>query len=162
MKANQYQMIKYYISISKYLKWIKIARKRSKWQQKVKKLILIEGQLFHEKKRYQPTLVVQKHQIAAILYIVYDHSTRGHRGPESMSQKIRQAYYWEMIYEDCKRYIQTCRVCQFQSKSQKNNELYLIPIGKLQERIGIDLVGLLPIIKRENKYIVICIDYMMK
>ncbi len=60
--------------------------------------------------------------------MVHDHSTGGHRDPGSMSQKIWQAYYWKIIYEDCKRHVQTCRACQFQGKSKKNNELHLIPV----------------------------------
>ena len=73
MEVNQYQVIKNYILISDYSKWIKTAEEKSKWKQKVKKFILIERQLFHIKKKGQPTLVMQKHQIAAILYIVYNH-----------------------------------------------------------------------------------------
>jgi len=74
-------------------------------------MILIEGQLFHEKKKSQPILVVQKYQIAAILYMVYDYPIRGYRSSGSMSQKIRQAYYWKTVYEDCKKQVQTCRAC---------------------------------------------------
>jgi len=58
--------------------------------------------------------------------------------------------------------VQIYKACQFQSKSQKNNELHLIPIGEPWKRIGIDIVGLLPVTERENKYIVTCIDYMTK
>ncbi len=58
--------------------------------------------------------------------------------------------------------MQTCRACQFQDKSQRNNKLHSIPIGESWERIGIDIVGLLLITERGNKYIVICIDYMTK
>ncbi len=65
------------------------------------------------------------------MYIVYDHLTEGYRGPESMSQKIRQTYYWEMVYKDCKRYMQTCKACQFQEKPQKNNKLHPISVREL-------------------------------
>ena len=58
--------------------------------------------------------------------------------------------------------MQTCRVCQFQGKSQKNNKLYLIPIRELWEQIGIDIIGSFLVTKRGNKYIVTYINYMMK
>jgi len=58
--------------------------------------------------------------------------------------------------------MQTCKACQFQEKPQRNNELHLIPIRKPWKRIEIDIVRPLPITKRGNKYIVTCIDYMMK
>ncbi len=58
--------------------------------------------------------------------------------------------------------MQTCRICQFQSKLQKNNELYPIPIGELQKQIEIDIVRSFLIIEKENRYIIIYIDYMIK
>ncbi len=94
--------------------------------------------------------------------MIHDHPIGRHRGSESINQKIQQEYYWKTVYEDCKKHVQICRVCQFQDKSQKNNELYPISIKELWERIGIDIVGLLPITERENRYIVTCIDYMTK
>ena len=93
---------------------------------------------------------------------VHDHPTGGHRGPGSISQKIRQMYYWETIFEDCKRHVQTYRTCQFQGKPKKNNELHPIPIGEPWKRIRIDIVGPLPVTERGNKYIVTCIDYLTK
>src|SRR6266498_1466224 len=111
MEANRYQAIKQYLSTSKYLRWIKTAGEKSKWQHKCDKIIVIEEQLFHKEKRGQPTLVVQQHQVAAILYMVHDHPTGRHRGLGSMSQKIRQMYYWETIFENCKQYVQMCRAC---------------------------------------------------
>ncbi len=79
-----------------------------------------------------------------------------------MSQKIHQAYYWKIVYEDCKRHVQTCRACQFQGKPQRNNKLHSIPVRKPWKRIGIDIVESLSIIERGNKYIITCIDYMTK
>jgi len=67
---------------------MKIAGKKSKWWQKVKKLILLKRQLFHEEKKDQSILVVQKYQVAAILYMVYDYPIKGYWGLESISQKI--------------------------------------------------------------------------
>ncbi len=67
-----------------------------------------------------------------------------------------------MVYEDCRRYVQTCRACQFQDKPQKNNKLHPIPVGESWEWIGIDIVRPLLVTERENKYIVICINYMTK
>jgi len=85
MKANQYQVIKYYILSFEYSKAIKTVRKKLKCQQKDKKFILLEGQLFHEEKKGQPILVVQKHQVVTILYMVHDHLIGKHRGSGSMS-----------------------------------------------------------------------------
>ncbi len=41
--------------------------------------------------------------------------------------------------------MKTCRECQFQGSAKKNNELHPIPVGGPWDRIGIDIVGLLPV-----------------
>ncbi len=71
-------MIKYYIILSEYLKWIKTAEEKAKWWQKVKKFILLKGQLFYEKKKGQLTLVMQTYQVVIILYMIHNHPTGGH------------------------------------------------------------------------------------
>ena len=43
-----------------------------------------------------------------------------------------------------------------------NNILYLIELKVPFQRIGIDIVGSLTIIKKENRYIVIAMDYFTK
>ena len=58
--------------------------------------------------------------------------------------------------------MKTCRECQFQGNPKKNNELHPIPVGRPWDRIGIDIVELLPVTERSNRYIVMCIDYMTK
>ncbi len=94
--------------------------------------------------------------------MMHDHPLGAHRGASIMAQKIRKRYYWETVYQDCKKHVKTYKECQFQGSSKKNNELYSIPVGGSQNRIDIDIVGLLPITEQGNKYIVTCIDYMIK
>ncbi len=96
------------------------------------------------------------------MYMMYDHPLGAHRGAGTMAQKIRERYYWETVYQDCKEHVKTCRECQFQGSAKKNNELHPIPVGGPWDRIGIDIVGPLPVTERGNRYIVTCIDYMTK
>ncbi len=93
---------------------------------------------------------------------MHNHPLETHKGAGIMAQKIRERYYWETVYQDCKEYMKTCRECQFQGSLKKNNKLHPILVGGLWKRIGIDIVELLPVIERENRYIVMCIDYMIK
>ena len=58
--------------------------------------------------------------------------------------------------------MKTCRECQFQVNSKKNNKLHPIPVEGPWDRIGVDIVGPLPVTEWGNRYIVICIDYMTK
>jgi len=58
--------------------------------------------------------------------------------------------------------VKTYRKYQFQDISKKNNKLYFISVRGSWNRINIDIIGSLPVIEWENKYIVTCIDYMIK
>ena len=66
------------------------------------------------------------------------------------------------MYEDIRRYVQTCDTYQRRGNPKANNILYLIKPKVLFQRIGIDIVGLLTITKKENRYIMIAMDYFTK
>ena len=76
MEANQYQAIKYHLLMSKYPKQMKTAEEKAKQWYKAKRFIIVESQLFHEKKKGQVILVVQRYQIATILYMIHDYLIR--------------------------------------------------------------------------------------
>ena len=77
--------------------------------------------------------------------MIYDHFLGAHREAGTMAQKIKERYYWKTVYQDYKEYVKTCKKYQFQGNPKKNNELHSILIGKSQDRIGIDIVGPLPV-----------------
>src|SRR6266540_1414801 len=64
--------------------------------------------------------------------------------------------------DDIKSYIQTCDQCQRRKKITDENELHSIKIKEPFYQWGIDIVGLLTETSRENKYIVVAIDYFTK
>ena len=49
------------------------------------------------------------------------------------------------MYRDIKEYVRTCEECQKRLKSKRKEPLHPIQVGRAFERIGIDLVGPLPI-----------------
>ncbi len=79
------------------------------------------------------------------MYMMHDHPLGVHREAGIMAQKIRERYYWKIVYQDCKEHVKTYKECQFQGSSKKNNELHSIPVGRPWERISIDIVGLLSV-----------------
>src|SRR6266498_482538 len=66
------------------------------------------------------------------------------------------------MYKDIRGYVQTCDACQRRGNSRANNILHLIELKVPFQRIGIDIVGLLIITKKGNRYIVTVIDYFTK
>ncbi len=66
------------------------------------------------------------------------------------------------MYEDIRRYVQTCDACQRRGNPKVNNILYLIKLKASFQRIEINIVELLTIIKKRNRYIVTAMDYFTK
>ncbi len=66
------------------------------------------------------------------------------------------------MFEDIRNYVKTCDDCQRRGRLQKNNIIHPISAKAPFQRIGIDIVGLLPITRRGNHYIVMAMDYFTK
>ncbi len=64
--------------------------------------------------------------------------------------------------KDVDRYIQAYYQCQMKKLMQRINELHLISLSRLFNRWGIDVVRLLPIIPKENQYIIMVVKYLSK
>ena len=65
------------------------------------------------------------------------------------------------MYEDIRGYVQTYNTCQRRGNPKVNNILHLIKLKAPFQRIGIDIVELLTITKKRNRYIVIAMDLGM-
>ena len=65
------------------------------------------------------------------MYMMHDYLSGTYRGAGTMAYKIRERYYWKIVYQDCKKHMKTCRECQFQENLKKNNELHPISVGGL-------------------------------
>ncbi len=81
---------------------------------------------------------------------------------ERIFQQVQERYYWSKIYEDIRGYVQTCNACQRRGNPKANNILHPIELKVLFQRIGIDIIGLLTITKKGNRYIVTAMDYFTK
>ena len=66
------------------------------------------------------------------------------------------------MYKDVQNYVRSCEVCQKRGKSKRKEPLHPIQVGRAFERIGIDLVGPLPITNRNNRYIIVATDYLTR
>ena len=88
----------------------------------------------------------------------YNDLTVAHTSKEKMIEKLKKRFYWPQMFEDIRKYTQSCDSCQRRGKASRIEPLHPIPIGQPFHRIGIDYVGpLLPSSKR-NKYIIVAMD----
>src|SRR6266498_2776002 len=97
-----------------------------------------------------------------ILSLVHEHPLSEHFRLEATLTKLKERYYWPKMKYDIKSYIQTYDQYQRRGKTTDENELHSIKIKEPFYQWGIDIVGSLTETSRENKYIVIAIDYFTK
>src|SRR6185437_14262337 len=116
----------------------------------------------NQKDPEHPLRVIKWTEVEPILYMMHKHPTAGHLGTDAMYYKIAERYYWDQMYRDIKEYVKTCEECQKRQKGKRSEPLYPIQVGRAFERIGIDLVGPLPITKQNNRYIIVATDYLTR
>ena len=64
--------------------------------------------------------------------------------------------------KDVNQYIAACYQCQMKKPMQKINELHPISPSRLFDRWGVDVVELLPITLKGNRYIIVTVKYLFK
>jgi IS30 family transposase len=106
--------------------------------------------------------VLQEHEVEPVLYMLHNHPIGGHLGVDIVFNKVRNLYYWPQMYDDIKDYIRSCDSCQRRGRKRNIEPLQPIPVGEPFSKIGIDIVGPLPLTENGNKYIVVATDYMTK
>src|SRR6266498_5090706 len=106
--------------------------------------------------------VLKRNEMEFILSLSHEHPLSGYFELEATLTKLKERYYWPKMKNDVKSYIQTCDQCQKCGKITDENELYSIKIKEPFYQWGIDIVGPLTETSRENKYIVVAINYFTK
>jgi hypothetical protein len=125
----------------------------------------LKHKLLYKKNRKdsdKPLRVIKWTEVEPVLYMMHSHPTAGHLGTDAMYYKIIERYYWDQMYRDIRNYVNSCETCQKRGKSKRKEPLHPIQVGRAFERIGIDLVGPLPITNQNNRYIIVATDYLTR
>src|ERR1043165_5746986 len=112
---------------------------------------LIKNNKLYIRRKDKILRIIPRYELEEIMRLYHDHETAAHFGKETTYDKVKNKYYWPTIKSDVKIYVKTYDQCQRKGKSTMKNELHLIKISELFQRIGIDIVGPLPVTKRRNK-----------
>jgi hypothetical protein len=71
-------------------------------------------------------------------------------------------YFWPNMGDDIKAYIKSCDTCQRRQRPMKTEPLHPLKVGQPFDRLGMDIVGPLPLTKNGNQYIVVATEYLTK
>ncbi|GBC33666.2 putative integrase core domain protein [Rhizophagus irregularis DAOM 181602=DAOM 197198] len=106
--------------------------------------------------------IIRRHEFEGLMYIAHDHELAGHFGIDATYNRIKDRYYWKGMRKDVEAYVKSCNSCQRRGKPMGKHELNVIKVIKPFYQIGIDVVGPLSVMKRNNRYIVTAMDYFTK
>lgn len=126
--------------------------------------IVLENNLYKKNKLNpnRPFKVVKEDEVDSILYNTHSDPLAGHFSIEETFRRIKLRYYWPQMFDSIRKYIRTCDACQKRGKNERHEPLHPIKIGEPFERLGMDIVGPLPVTARGNKYIVVATEYLTK
>jgi transposase InsO family protein len=88
-----------------------------------------------------------------------------HLGESKTYGKISAKYYWNGMFNDIKKYVQSCQHCASRKTTYHHRQ---VPIGSLPipkqpfEALGIDVLGPLPQTRLGNRYILVVTDYFTR
>lgn len=110
-------------------------------------------------------LVVPKRQRADLLLEYHDSPLSGHLGGFKTLRRMKEFYYWPGMAADVARYVARCSTCL------QNKPLQQLPAGLMGNQktvdepwqlVSADLMGPLPLSSKQNRYILVVVDYFTK
>ncbi|CDS36977.2 RNA directed DNA polymerase reverse transcriptase [Echinococcus multilocularis] len=132
------------------------------WQE-WSRLSLEDEILWYQEGAHSPKrLVVPGSLVQAVLQEL--HEQLGHVGEKKMLDASNKRYWWPSLTLDVRDFCRTCTTCSGFKNPQPTAIAHLqpMPTGFPGERVGINIMGPLPPTKRENRYILVMVDYFTK
>jgi hypothetical protein len=122
------------------------------------------GLLYKKNRRNEqrPQRVVKPSEVATILYNFHEDPLAGHFGFNETFRAISERYFWPDMGNDIKAHIQSCDTCQRRKRPIRTEPLHPLKVGQPFDRLGMDIVGPLPLTKNGNQYIVVATEYLTK
>jgi len=114
-----------------------------------------DGLLYHIKKILGQTfsqLCLPKSRRGQVLELAHD-TFGGHLGEKRIRERIRLSFTWPSLTSDCKRYCQTCTVCQKRARTTYRDRVPITPIPRAEAPFThwfVDCLG--PILNQKIKY----------
>ena len=126
-------------------------QKRS-FKAKARHYLLINGLLYKKNRRnpQRPLRVIKLSKVEMILYSFHEDLLAGHFGFNETYRAISERYFWPQMGDDIKKYVRSCDICQKRQKPVRTEPLHPIKVGRPFDRLGMDIVGPLPITKQGN------------
>lgn len=110
-------------------------------------------------------MVIPPIMVEYILKLIHDVPSSGHLGSRKMRQKLEMLFYWPTLRKDVQEYCGRCEKCNIRKRINARTQQ---PLQKLSEldapftRMGIDILGPLPVTNQGNKYVLVMVDHFSR
>ena len=94
--------------------------------------------------------------------ITYYHLYLAHGGISSMIYNIKKKYFWNGMFVQIKKYVDSCIDCQKSANCIRNNSYKMAEVSEIGELVELDIVGPLPISSYGSKFIITFINHYSK
>jgi hypothetical protein len=163
MDLDQYYNLVRYLDDISFTSHMTDTEKRQ-LQLKARHYFVRNGILYKRNRQHpdRPLTVVRVTEAETILYNMHSDPTAGHFAFDGTFQRTIARYFWPQMGQDIKEYIKACTTCQRFGGTKRKEPLHPIRVGQPFDRVGIDLVGPLPITTHGNRYIIVATEYLTK
>ena len=89
----------------------------------------------------------------------------GHMGFSRTLEWLKEKYWWPTIRSDVENWAKSCEHCQAHKEppsKDRNKVIMPIPVSRIFEILGMDIMGPFPETERGNQYILVLVDYLIK
>nr|GFA14443.1 reverse transcriptase domain-containing protein [Tanacetum cinerariifolium] len=141
-----------------------VGENRALWSDKLEDALWAFRTAFKTPVGSTPYRCVHGKKAFNILKACHEGPTGGHHGANFTTKKVFDAgFFWRTIYKDAHDLVKSCDSCQRQVKISQKDEMpqNVIQVCEIFDIWGIDFMGPFPS-SRENRYILVAVDYFLK
>ena len=126
-----------------------------------KKIILIDGIEYYKQGDHLRKIIKNKEEQ---IKLIGEAHYIGHEGTYKTYNRLKRDYYWKNMKRDVYLFVKCCHRCQLYRPQQLNQftEDIATKPGYPFSRVGLDLIGPLPVTRNSNKFIIVLVDYLTK
>ena len=119
----------------------------------------IENQKLYKRSTYGPLLIPKLQDRPKIIEELHD--GHGHFASEATYKRARSLYYWPNMYQDLKKAIKACTICQICDKKggETITSAWPIHVNKIFQRFGLDYIVSGIESNEGNNFIIVATEY---
>ena len=109
-------------------------------------------------------LILPTHLGKEAIRHLHDLPSSGHFATDKTMNRVRERFYWVGYTQDVKRYCGSCDLCASRKGPSRKprGPMKQCNVGAPMERIAVDILGLLPLSNKGNRYLLVAADYFTR